>query len=35
MQNDFADIMRKERVTASKKTKTITKPKSVIDHGED
>ena len=34
MQNDFADIMKKERVTASKKTKTITKPKTVIDFGE-
>ena len=35
MQNDFADIMKKERVTASKKAKTITKPETVIDHGED
>ena len=25
--------MKKERVNASKKTKTITKPKTVIDHG--
>ena len=35
MKNDFADIMKKERVTASKKAKTITKPETVIDHGED
>ena len=27
--------MKKERVTASKKMKTITKPKTVIDLGED
>ena len=35
IQNNFADIMKKERVTASKKTKTITKPKTVINLGED
>ena len=31
IQNDFADITKKKRVNASKKTKTITKPKTVID----
>ena len=35
IQNDFDDIMKKERVIASKKMKTITKPKTVIDLGED
>ena len=35
MQNDFADIMKKEHVTASKRMKTITKPKTVINLGED
>ena len=35
IQNNFADLMTKERVIASKKTKTITKPKTVIDLGED
>ena len=35
IQNDFADIMKKEHVIASKKMKTITKPKTVIDLGED
>ena len=34
IQNDFAD-MKKERVIESKKMKTITKPKTVIDLGED
>ena len=32
--NDFADIMKKEWVTASRKTETITKRKT-IDFGED
>ena len=31
----WADIMKKERVIASKKTKTIKKPNTVIDLGED
>ena len=35
MQNDFADIMKKNPVNASKKTKTITKPKTAIDLDED
>ena len=35
IQSDFADIMKKEHVIASKKTKTIKKSKTVIDLGED
>ena len=34
MSKEHADIMKKERVIAGKKMKTITKPKTVIDLGE-
>ena len=37
IQNNFTDIMKKERVNTCKKTKagTITNPKTVIDPGDD